>query len=94
MNDPRPLSDFDVEGNRERGVYGIGMRVRQCIEILDQNGSGDAPISVNATRATLMRHGFKPEKRGAPLMYGAHQILPEQAPAAADEEQTEINLEN
>lgn len=83
-------SGDDAKVREDRGV---GALVRRAAEILDAAGNRDAAISVSVTRTTLMRHGFKPDKRGAPLKHCGHTVYPAEASQDASEEQQDINLE-
>lgn len=48
--------------------------VRDIAAVLDAKGKPCAPIRTTVTRATLLRGGIKPSKRGAPLMVGGHVV--------------------
>lgn len=54
-------------------------QIVRIASVLDSQGKADAPIAVQANRATL-RAVFKPEKRGGPLRYGRHELQLTPAP--------------
>jgi hypothetical protein len=69
----------------------VAERVITLAASLDDTGRPTSPISVRATRETL-RRSFKPEKRGGPLMCGAHEVIPVQF-ANPEPEQLDIEGE-
>lgn len=50
-------------------------KIKAIAETLDASGRPAAPITVRSRREYLMRIGLKPEKRGGPILVGAHHVI-------------------